>query len=109
MEILKTIGLFVITAFAEIIGCYMPYLWIKQGKSIFLLIPGLLSLIIFAWLLTLHPVASGRIYAAYGGIYITVAIFWLWMVDKIKPSIFDIIGILVILIGVTIMIIGYRK
>ena len=72
---LKIIGLFIITAIAEIVGCYLPYLWIAQNKSIWLLAPAGISLALFAWLLTLHPAAAGRVYAAYGGVYISVAIF----------------------------------
>ena len=67
---LKTIGLFVITALAEIVGCYLPYLWLKEDKSIWLLVPAAISLALFAWLLSLHPTAAGRVYAAYGGVYI---------------------------------------
>jgi small multidrug resistance family-3 protein len=63
---LNTLGLFALTALAEIIGCYLPYLWLKQGKSIWLLLPAAASLALFAWLLTLHPTAAGRVYAAYG-------------------------------------------
>ncbi|MBC2693484.1 YnfA family protein [Pseudomonas kielensis] len=80
---IKTLALFAITAVAEIVGCYLPYLWLKQGKSIWLLIPAGASLALFAWLLSLHPAAAGRVYAAYGGIYIGVAIIWLWVVDGI--------------------------
>ena len=71
----KTIGLFFATALAEIIGCYLPYLWLKHDKPIWLLIPAALSLGLFAWLLTLHPTAAGRVYAAYGGVYIFTALF----------------------------------
>lgn len=84
MDELKTIGLFIITALVEIIGCYLPYMWLVQQKSIWLLIPAAISLSLFAWLLTLHPAAAGRVYAAYGGVYICVSIFWLWVVDAIK-------------------------
>jgi|TARA_R100000935_G_scaffold26430_1_gene46389 small multidrug resistance family-3 protein len=61
---LKTFGLFFITALAEIVGCYLPYLWLRQGKSAWLLIPAAASLMLFAWLLSLHPTAAGRVYAA---------------------------------------------
>lgn len=64
----KTLLLFALTAFAEIEGCYLPYLWRKEGKSAWLLLPAAFSLAVFAWLLTLHPTAAGRIYAAYGGV-----------------------------------------
>ena len=74
---LNTLGLFALTALAEIIGCYLPYLWLKQGKSIWLLVPAAASLALFAWLLTLHPTAAGRAYAAYGGVYVAMAIIWL--------------------------------
>lgn len=100
---LKTITLFLITAVAEIVGCYLPYLWLKEGKSIWLLIPAALSLALFAWLLSLHPTAAGRVYAAYGGVYIFVAILWLWGVDGIKPTSWDIFGGTVALIGMAII------
>ena len=74
MTELKTVGLFALTALAEIVGCYLPYLWLREGKSIWLLIPGALSLIAFVWLLSLHPTAAGRVYAAYGGVSICMAI-----------------------------------
>ena len=108
MEITKTIILFVLTALAEIIGCYLPYLWLKQGKSILLLIPAALSLAVFAWLLTLHPHAAGRVYAAYGGVYISVALMWLWAVDSIKPTTTDFLGVGVCLIGMLIIMFGPR-
>jgi small multidrug resistance family-3 protein len=107
---LKTIGHFVITALAEIIGCYLPYLWLREGKSIFLLIPAALSLAIFAWLLTLHPsaAAAGRVYAAYGGVYIGMAILWLWAVEGIRPTPWDLIGSSVALLGMAIIIFAPR-
>ena len=95
----KTIGLFLITALAEIVGCYLPYLWLRKGGSAWLLVPAAASLALFAWLLTLHPSASGRIYAAYGGIYISVALVWLWRVDGVKPSGWDMAGVVVCLLG----------
>ena len=100
---IKTILLFLITAIAEFVGCYLPYLWLTQGKSAWLLIPAGLSLAAFAWLLSLHPTAAGRIYAAYGGVYIFVAILWLWGVEGIKPTVWDIVGSLIALIGMSII------
>ena len=100
---LKTIALFIITAIAEIVGCYLPYLWLKQDKSFLLLIPAALSLALFAWLLSLHPTASGRVYAAYGGVYIFVAMIWLWTVDGVKPTVWDVFGGSVALIGMAII------
>lgn len=100
---LKTIGLFLITAVTEILGCYLPYLWLREGRPIWLLIPAAFSLMLFAWLLSLHPTAAGRVYAAYGGVYIFVAILWLWCVEGIKPTIWDIVGSVVALTGMAII------
>ncbi len=105
----KTIGLFFITAVAEILGCYLPYLWLNEGKSAWLLVPAALSLAIFAWLLSLHPTAAGRVYAAYGGVYIFVAILWLWIVDGIRPTLWDIVGVMVALLGMAIIMFAPRE
>lgn len=106
---LKIIILFVITALAEITGCYFVYLWIKKASSDWLLVIASVSLIIFSWLLTLHPEASGRIYASYGGIYIITSLIWLRVIDHIKLSAFDLIGAGFILIGSLIIIAGWRS
>jgi small multidrug resistance family-3 protein len=103
MPEIKTIFLFLVTAVAEIVGCYLPYLWLTQGKSAWLLVPAGLSLAVFAWLLSLHPAAAGRVYAAYGGVYIFVAIFWLWAVDGVRPSVWDLVGSSVALVGMSII------
>ncbi|MGL6259610.1 YnfA family protein [Vibrio sp. WXL103] len=105
---LKTLGLFMITAIAEILGCYLPYLWLREDKSAWLLLPGVLFLGLFAWLLSLHPTAAGRVYAAYGGVYIFVAIMWLWVVDGIRPTLWDTIGVLVAMTGMAIIMFAPR-
>ncbi len=105
---LKTLALFALTALAEIIGCYLPYLWLKEGKSVWLLIPAGVSLMAFVWLLTLHPAAAGRVYAAYGGVYVAMAIFWLWAIDGIRPTPWDIIGAGVALLGMAIIMLAPR-
>src|SRR5437870_639418 len=106
MDIAKTLALFILTAVAEIVGCYLPYLWLKQGRSVWLLVPAATSLALFAWLLTLHPTAAGRVYAAYGGVYIAVAILWLWLVDGQRPTHWDLIGAAVCILGMAIIMIG---
>jgi small multidrug resistance family-3 protein len=108
MQILKTTCLFVLTAIAEIIGCYLPYLWLRRAGSAWLLLPALASLALFAWLLTLHPTAAGRVYAAYGGVYICVAILWLWAIEGQRPSPWDLTGALVALVGMAIIMFGPR-
>ena len=106
---IKTLVLFIITALAEIAGCYLPYLWLREGKSIWLLVPAGISLALFAWLLSLHPTAAGRVYAAYGGVYITVALLWLWSVDGIRPSAWDLLGSALALTGMAIIMFAPRS
>ncbi|WP_336975496.1 YnfA family protein [Acinetobacter pittii] len=103
-RILSVFGLFIITAIAEILGCYFPYLILKEGKPAWLWIPTALSLAIFVWLLTLHPAASGRIYAAYGGIYIFTALMWLRFVDQVGLTRWDLLGGLIVLCGASLII-----
>lgn len=104
IELTKTAGLFVLTAVAEIAGCYLPYLWLNQGKSSWLLIPAAFSLALFAWLLTLHPFTAGRTYAAYGGVYVAVAIVWLWLVEQVEPTRWDLIGTAAMIAGMAIIV-----
>ena len=104
VELAKTTTLFVITAIAEILGCYLPWLWLKQDKPWWLLLSAAASLALFAWLLTLHPSAAGRTYAAYGGVYIAVALIWLWRVDGVTPTRWDLFGGAVALTGMAIIV-----
>lgn len=103
MELLRVSALFAITAVAEIVGCYLPWLVLRQGKSVWLLIPAAASLALFAWLLTLHPFAAGRTYAAYGGMYIAVALAWLYWVDGVALTRWDLAGAAVALVGMAII------
>jgi small multidrug resistance family-3 protein len=103
VDYFKVLLLFTATAIAEIVGCYLPYLWLKHDKSVWLLLPASFSLALFVWLLTLHPAAAGRVYAAYGGVYVAVAVGWLWFVDGVSPSRWDIAGVVVMLTGATII------
>ncbi len=104
----KTLLLFGITAVAEILGCYLPYLWLREGRSPWLLVPGAMSLALFAWLLTLHPTGAGRTYAAYGGAYVATAVLWLWAIEGRRPDRWDVIGAAVCLIGTAIIVFGPR-
>lgn len=106
MLIAKTVVLFVLTSVAEIIGCYLPYLWLRKAGSPWLLVPAALSLAAFVWLLSLHPTAAGRTYAAYGGVYVAVSVAWLWLVDKQTPDRWDMIGSLVAIAGTLIIAFG---
>jgi small multidrug resistance family-3 protein len=102
----KTIALYVITAFAEIVGCYLPLLWLNHSAPAWVLIPAALRLALFVWLLSLHPAAAGRVYAAYGGVYVAVALGWLWLAQGIRPTIWDYIGVGVLLLGMCIIAFG---
>ena len=108
MIALHTFGLFVVTAVAEIVGCYLPYLWLKKSASPWVLLPAAASLALFAWLLSLHPTAAGRVYAAYGGVYVSVALVWLWLVDGVRPDRYDVIGVAVILVGMGVIMFAPR-
>ncbi len=103
MTMLKTTALFVVTALAEILGCYLTYLWLRQGKSLMLLVPAAVSLAVFAWLLTFHPTAAGRTYAAYGGVYVSAGIMWLWLVEKQPPTPRDLLGVAICLVGMLVI------
>ena len=81
----QTLCLYALTACAEILGCYLSYLWLKKSASPWWLIVAAASLALFVWLLTLHPHPAGRVYAAYGGVYIAVSVLWLWLVDGCCP------------------------
>lgn len=105
--LLKTAALFLVTALAEIIGCFLPYLWLRKGGSVWLLLPAAASLILFVWLLTLHPTASGRVYAAYGGVYVATALVWLRVVDGVKLSPHDWAGAGIALVGMAIIVFGW--
>lgn len=103
MHPLKVLGLYLLTAVAEIVGCYLVWLWLKQDRSGWWLLPATFSLAVFAGLLTLHPAATGRVYAAYGGVYVATAIAWLWAVDGIRPDRWDLVGTGIALAGMAII------
>jgi len=103
MDALRIAALFALTALAEIAGCYLPWLVLNQGRTAWLLVPAALSLALFAWLLTLHPTAAGRTYAAYGGMYIAVALLWLRLVDGIALTRWDGLGALLALGGMAVI------
>lgn len=109
MLIIRAFGLYAVTAVAEILGCYLPYLWLKRGGSAWLLLPAAVSLAIFAWLLTLQPTAAGRVYAAYGGVYIGIAILWLWLVEGARPTVWDLVGAAVAITGMIIIMLGPQR
>jgi small multidrug resistance family-3 protein len=106
---MKTVVVYVLAALAEIGGCYSFWSWLRLGKPIWWLIPGIASLVCFASLLTLvESGAAGRAYAAYGGVYITASLFWLWAVKGARPDRWDTVGSCVARIGAGIIVFGPR-
>jgi small multidrug resistance family-3 protein len=107
MRPLAILPLFVVTALAEIGGCYLVYLWMRDNRAAWLLAAAAVLLGAFAWLLSLHP-SAGRAYAAYGGIYVACAVAWGWLVEKKVPDRWDILGAAVCIVGATIISFGPR-
>lgn len=105
----RTAIVYVCAALAEIAGCFSFWIWLREAKPVWWLIPGMASLALFAWLLTrIDTPAAGRAYAAYGGIYIVSALGWLWAVEKVRPDRWDGIGAVVCLGGAGIILLGPR-
>lgn len=97
-------------ALAEIAGCFGFWAWLKLDKSAWWLIPSILSLALFAYLLTLIDTeVAGRAYAAYGGIYIVASVLWIWLAEGSKPDRWDIAGATVALCGAAIILLGPRS
>ncbi|MBB4238394.1 YnfA family protein [Rhizobium esperanzae] len=103
---------YIIYAFAavfEISGCFTFWAWLKLEKPLWWLAPGMVSLALFAWLLTLVPSeAAGRTFAAYGGIYIVASLAWLWLIEARVPDRYDIGGALICLAGTSLILFGPR-
>jgi len=106
---LKTIPIYALAAIAELAGCFAFWAWLRLGKSAIWIAPGMASLALFAWLLTLIDSAfAGRAYAAYGGVYIAAALIWLWIVEGQAPDRCDVAGAAISLLGAAVIIFGPR-
>jgi small multidrug resistance family-3 protein len=106
---MMTILAYVAAALAEIAGCFAFWAWLRLGKSIWWLVPGMASLALFAYLLTFAEVsAAGRAYAAYGGVYIAASLAWLWAVEGTRPDRWDSLGTLLCLAGAAVILFGPR-
>ena len=106
---LKVGLVYVLAALSEIGGCFSFWLWLREGKSIWWLVPAMSCLAVFGWLLTLvDTTAAGRAYAAYGGVYIAAALGWLWAVEGVRPDRWDSIGVCICLVGAAVILLGPR-
>lgn len=107
---LKTIPIYALAAITEIAGCFAFWAWLRLGKSALWIAPGIASLALFAWLLTLIDASlAGRAYAAYGGVYIAAALIWLWIVEGQAPDRWDVAGAAISLLGAAVIIFGPRS
>lgn len=105
-----TFIIYVAAALAEIGGCFAFWAWLRLGKPIWWLAPGVMSLVLFAYLLTLVPSdAAGRAYAAYGGVYIVASLVWLWAMEDVQPDRWDVAGAALCLIGAAVILLGPRS
>jgi small multidrug resistance family-3 protein len=105
----SVIAIYCAAALAEIAGCFAFWAWLREGRSILWIAPGIASLILFAWLLTLVPVAAaGRAFAAYGGVYIAASVLWMWTVEKTRPDLWDVAGVTLCLAGAAVILFAPR-
>lgn len=106
---MRSFLVYVFAALAEIGGCFAVWAWLRLDKSPLWLVPGAISLMAFAWLLTLvDSPAAGRAYAAYGGVYIAASLAWLWAVEGLRPDRWDLGGAALCLAGAAVILLGPR-
>lgn len=106
---MTTIAWFLLAAFAEIAGCFTFWAWLRKGHSALWLMPGMVSLAVFALALTrVESVGAGRTYAAYGGVYILASLLWLWLAEGIRPDAADLIGAAICLVGAGVILLYPR-
>ena len=103
MEVARSIFYFLLAGLCEIGGGYLVWLWLREGKSFWLAIAGAVILVLYGVIPTLQPANFGRVYAAYGGVFIVLSILWGWKIDKVMPDRLDVIGAAIALVGVAVI------
>ncbi|MDQ1899047.1 YnfA family protein [Paracoccus sp. WLY502] len=106
---MQALAIYLTAALAEIAGCFTFWAWHRLDQSPLWLMPGMALLALFAWILSLSPTdLAGRAYAAYGGVYITASVLWLWLAEGRRPDQWDVLGTAVCLAGAAIILWGPR-
>jgi small multidrug resistance family-3 protein len=109
MEIVKSLALFVLAGGCEICGGYLVWLWLRRGQSVWVGLAGAVLLVLYGVVPTFQPAHFGRVYAAYGGVFIALAMLWSWKVDGVTPDRFDLIGAAIVLVGVGVIMYWPRQ
>ena len=101
---------YIAAAVAEIAGCFAFWAWLRLGKSVYWVLPGIVSLAVFALLLTrVEALFAGRTFAAYGGVYIAASMLWLWIIEGQRPDKWDILGSIICITGAIVILLGQRQ
>lgn len=107
---MPSFAFYIAAAIAEIGGCFAFWAWLRLGKSVYWVVPGIAALAVFAFLLTrIESVFAGRAFAAYGGIYIAASLIWLWIVEGQRPDRWDILGAIICIAGAAVILFGQRQ
>ena len=103
MPMAKSLGYFLAAGLCEIGGGYLVWLWLREGKNVWLAVLGAVVLVLYGIIPTLQPANFGRVYAAYGGVFVVLSLLWGWKIDGVIPDTYDIIGGLIALLGVFVI------
>ena len=107
---MTSLAFYVAAAVVEIGGCFAFWAWLRLGKSVYWILPGIMFLVIFAVLLTrVESIFAGRAFAAYGGVYIAASLLWLWLIEGQRPDKWDILGASICIIGAVVILFGQRQ
>ena len=107
---MTSFAFYAIAAVAEIIGCFAFWAWLRLGKSVYWILPGIVSLVVFAILLTrIEAIFAGRTFAAYGGVYIVASLLWLWIIEGQRLDKWDILGAIICIAGAVLILFGHRQ
>lgn len=109
LTVLKSLVYFVLAGLCEIGGGYLIWLWLRESRSVWLGLTGGLILVVYGIIPTLQPANFGRVYAAYGGIFIVLSLLWGWQIDRIRPDKFDFLGGWIALLGVLVIMYAPRN